>query len=309
MRVLLIAGGWSGEREVSLAGGEKIRSALLALGHQVDVLDPLHDFKDLPARAGACGFAFLNLHGSPGEDGLIQAMLDRAGCPYQGSGPAGSFLALHKAASKVLFARADIPTPAWALVPRGAASGLPASLSLPVFVKPNMGGSSLGAGRVDRAEDLPAALAAVFALGEDALVEEMVEGLEVTCGILDQTPLPLILIRPGAGSPFFDYHSKYAQDGAEEICPAPIPEDQAARIRELALAAHRALGLAGYSRADFMLRDGQPWLLEVNTLPGMTRTSLLPQAAAQAGMDFEALIARLMELGLAARPAPPAPRA
>ncbi len=299
MRVLLIAGGWSSEREVSLSGGEKIRSALTALGHEVDFLDPLTSFADLPARARACDFAFINLHGSPGEDGLIQAMLDRVGCPYQGAGPAGSFLALHKAASKVLFADSGIPTPAWALIPRNVPAVFPEALRLPVFVKPNMGGSSLGAGKVERIEDFGPACAAVFALGEEALVEELIPGEEVTCGVLDGEPLPLILIRPAAGAAFFDYAAKYTPQGAEEICPAPIPEDQTRRIQELAVAAHKALGLRGYSRADFIMHQGEPWLLEVNTLPGMTATSLLPQSAARVGLNFEALVARLIELGLA----------
>jgi D-alanine-D-alanine ligase len=301
MRVLLIAGGWSSEREVSLSGAGKIQEALLRLGHAVDFFDLSESFAQLPDRARACDFAFINLHGSPGEDGLVQAMLDRAGCPYQGAGPAGSFLALHKAASKTLFRDAGLPTPAWVLIPRGQQAPLPDSLRLPVFVKPNMGGSSLGAGRVTRAEEFAPALAAVFALGEDALVEEMVPGQEITCGVLDGKPLPLILIRPAKGAEFFDYAAKYQPQGAEEICPAPIPEALTARIQELAVAAHQSLGLAGYSRADFMVRDGEPWLLEVNTLPGMTATSLLPQAAARVGLSFEALVARLIELGLAAR--------
>ncbi len=299
MRVLLIAGGWSNEREVSLSGARKIEAALKALGHGVTFLDPQTDFQTLIPTAARHDFAFINLHGSPGEDGLIQAMLEQAACPYQGSGPKASFLALNKAAAKEIFATHGIVTPPWILacIPDDAARVL--GLGLPVFVKPNAGGSSLGMSLVrNEAEVLPA-LQLVFAMGQPALAETYAPGVELTCAVLDRKALPLILIRPR--SAFFDYREKYAADGAEEICPAPVEQEVADRVQAMALAAHQALGLSGYSRSDFILKpDGQAVLLEVNTLPGMTPTSLLPKAAAQAGLDFEALVAELIRLGLAA---------
>lgn len=297
MKVLLIAGGWSTEREVSLASARNIGTALDELGHDVTFLDLLGGFGPLVRLAGEHDFAFIALHGAPGEDGLVQAVLDRAGCPYQGSGPAASFLALNKAASKALFRDAGIRTPDWELHPRRSGETSPA-LPYPVFVKPNMGGSSLGMTLVEQKADLPAALDKVHALGEEALVEAAVPGVEVTCGILGHTPQPLILIRPKHGAAFFDYKNKYDQDGADEICPAPVSDELAREVQNMSLAAHRALGCRGYSRADFMVRDDIPYLLEVNTLPGMTSTSLLPRSAKVTGMDFNQLIAELIRLGL-----------
>jgi D-alanine-D-alanine ligase len=296
MRVLLIMGGWSGERDVSLSGGRKIHAALEALGHEVDVFDPATELKSLFSRARACGFAFINLHGAPGEDGFIQALLEKAGTPYQGSGPTASFLALSKSGSKMVLEQAGVPTPQWELLAR-AGDALPGDFPFPVFVKPDRGGSSLAVSRVDSPHDLHHALRAVFAENDAALVERAAAGPEITCSVLGDATLPLVFIKP-AQARFFDYHSKYAPGGAEEICPAPIDEDSARRIRELSLLAHRVLGLEGYSRADFVLEPDGPALLEVNTLPGMTPTSLLPLAAAEAGYAFEDLIKTLMDLGL-----------
>jgi D-alanine-D-alanine ligase len=297
MRVLLIAGGWSSEREVSLSGARQIEAALKRLGHRVTFFDPSFEFAGLIPAARAQDFAFLNLHGQPGEDGLIQALLERAGCPYQGSGPTSSFLALNKAAAKCVFEAANIPTPRWELTAGKPVSGRPIALPLPVFVKPNMGGSSVGMSLVRDEQDLLPALEQVFGMGEAALVEEYLPGVELTCGVLGERPLPLVLIRPRAGE-FFDYRSKYAAGGAEEVCPAPVDAALTEEVQRLALAAHEALGLYGYSRADFMVREGRPYLLEVNTLPGMTPTSLLPQAAQAAGLSFDDLVAELIRIGL-----------
>ncbi|SKA74600.1 D-alanine-D-alanine ligase [Paucidesulfovibrio gracilis DSM 16080] len=297
MKVLLIAGGWSTERDVSLASARNIGTALDELGHDVTFLDLLDGFGTLVRLARENDFAFLALHGAPGEDGLVQAVLESAGCPYQGSGPAASFLALNKAASKALFREADLRTPDWELIPRPG-TGTPLQLRYPVFVKPNMGGSSLGMSLVEREVDLPPALEKVHALGEEALVEAAVPGVEVTCGILGETPQPLILIRPKHGSAYFDYQNKYDQDGADEICPAPVDEELVREVQHISLEAHRILGCRGYSRADFMVQEGVPYLLEVNTLPGMTSTSLLPRSAKVTGLDFNALIAELIRLGM-----------
>ena len=302
MHVILIAGGWSDERDVSLSGAKKIRSALDELGHDVTFFDPADDFRNLLKTAKKADFAFINLHGTPGEDGLIQAVLDKAGCPYQGSGPAASYLTLNKAASKEVFESLGIKTPAWQLIPPTQGADAPLRLPLPVFVKPDKGGSSLGMSLVKKAEDFPAALKKVFAMCQSALVEEFIPGVELTSGILGDKPLPLVMIRPRAGSEFFDYENKYAVDGADEICPAPVSDALTAAIQGHMLSAHRALGLTGYSRGDFMVtNEGEAYLLEVNTLPGMTPTSLLPKAAAHEGLSFTELIAELIRLGLAAR--------
>jgi len=299
MQILLIAGGWSSEREVSLAGAAKIRQALVVLGHDVRFLDPAESFHDLTAEAARTDFAFLNLHGSPGEDGLIQAILDAARVPYQGTGPSGSLLALNKAAAKQIFHSCGLLTPPWEFLPRPPAPSFAPRFAPPYFVKPNLGGSSVNAGLAADHAALDAALAAIFQCGEAAIVEPALTGMELTCAVLGETPLPPILIKPKSGSSFFDYTAKYAQDGADELCPAPVAQELLHRLEESALAAHRALGLTGYSRSDFILSDDRLYLLETNTLPGMTPTSLLPRAAAAAGMTFEDLLTRLIELGLA----------
>ena len=307
MNVLLIAGGWSSERDVSLSGGKGIHKALVKLGHTVTAYDPVLSLDGLMEAAQGKDFAFINLHGSPGEDGLIQAMLERVGCPYQGANPASSMLALNKAAAKVLFMGAGLITQPYRLLNERPEKDWQPMLRYPIFIKANTGGSSLHMERVERPEDLHAALKRLFAVNVSYLVESAVDGLEITCGVLGRLDgdeeiaeaLPTILIKPATGK-IFDYTSKYSPGGAEEICPAPIPDGLAKRIQGMALAAHNALGCQGYSRADFIVPEsGDPVLLEVNTLPGMTPTSLLPQEAAAIGLSFEQLIQRLMDLGLA----------
>lgn len=297
MRVLLIAGGWSSERKVSLSGAESIRRALNELGHEVVDADPSFHLAKLPEMARRVDFAFINLHGAPGEDGLIQSMLEGAGCPYQGSRPGPSLLTLNKAASKSVFADAGLPTPDWELITEAPDPGWISRIKPPVFVKPNQGGSSLGMAMIDKPGEIGPAAAKIIECGDSCLVEELVPGQEVTCAILGRDALPLILIRPKSAA-FFDYESKYVAGAAEEICPAPIDEDIAEKIRRYSLNAHDVLGLSGYSRADFIVAGNKPMLLEVNTLPGMTPTSLVPQAAAAMGLDFAALIERLISLGL-----------
>jgi D-alanine-D-alanine ligase len=301
MRILLIAGGWSDERLVSLAGAVSIEAALRRLGHDVSLFDLGDGLNKLVQAAKDVDFAFLNLHGAPGEDGLVQAILEQLGCPYQGSGPAGSMLALNKAAAKSLFALHHLSTPPWMFLSSAPAPDWSCSFGPPYVVKPNLGGSSLGVEVVQRAGDLLAAVRRILAQGSEVLVERYQPGVEVTCAVLGEEPLPLILIRPGEDSCFFDYQSKYVPGRAEEICPAPLPQDVSRGIQAMALHAHRILGLSGYSRADFILHEGQAHLLEVNTLPGMTSTSLLPQAAAVHGLDFDHLIQRLIELGMHGR--------
>lgn len=302
MNVILIAGGWSDEREVSFSGASKIHSALNELGHDVTLFDPALDFKNLLSIAKGADFAFINLHGTPGEDGLVQAVLEKAGCPYQGAGPAASYLTLNKAASKEIFTDKGIDTPDWQFITTIQGVNTPLELDLPVFVKPNKGGSSLGMTLVKKAEDLPAALAKVFSLCQSALVETFIPGVELTCAILGEKPLPLIMITPKSDAEFFDYENKYTEDGAEEICPAPVDDSVTRSVQEQMVVAHKSLGLTGYSRGDFiMAQDGTCYLLEVNTLPGMTPTSLLPRAAEQIGLSFTELIAELIRLGIEAR--------
>jgi len=298
MRILLIGGGWSNEREVSLTGIRSIRPALEELGHEVEFFDPATAFSALPERAAANDFAFINLHGAPGEDGVVQAVLEQTGCPYQGSNPKGSLLALDKAASKTLYAARGIPTPDWEFVPMPPAPDWRCRLDPPVFLKPHAGGSSLDVVPAKGQGEIREGVDRLLGQGDYVLIEESISGEEVTCPVLGERPLPPILIRPADDSGFFDYYSKYTPQAAEEICPAPIPEELTREISDLALRCHRELGLSDYSRTDFLVRDGRPFALETNTLPGMTTNSLFPQAAAVVGYSFTELIAELIRLGL-----------
>lgn len=275
-----------------------MQAALEKRGHSVTFFDLLEQFDHLLESAQAHDFALINLHGAPGEDGLVQAMLERVHCPYQGSGPAGSFLALNKAAAKQIFRQAGLPTADWALLTRRPAADWEPPFGWPVFAKSNTGGSSLHLGRAANQAELAPVLDEIFNAGECAIIEPQLVGREMTCGVLGEEALAPILIEPVAGK-FFDFTSKYAKGGARELCPAPLPDEVTAEVQRIALAAHKALGLAGYSRADFILgADNSLHLLEVNTLPGMTPTSLVPQEAAVAGLDFGELLERLIELGL-----------
>lgn len=297
-KILLVAGSWSPEKEISLKGAAIIADELTRRGHEVTRFDLSEGFDKLLELAASHDAAFLNLHGAPGEDGLVQALLDQAGCPYQGSGPAGSFLALNKAVAKSLFVRAGIRTPDFRFLPVRPDKAWEPELPYPLFVKSNTGGSSIDLFRADNREELWQALDTLFDAHQEVLVETMIRGQEVTCGVLElpegEKALPPVLIVPKRD--FFDFHDKYAEDGAAEICPAPLPEDATARVQRLALAAHRCLALSGYSRTDFILTEGgELYALEVNTLPGMTTASLVPKEAAAAGLAFGDLLEALIE--------------
>ncbi len=297
MRILLIAGGWSNEREVSLNGAKNIAAALEDLGHIVTFFDLSIGFNNLLTAAKQNDFAFINLHGVPGEDGLVQTMLDSIKIPYQGSGAAASFLALHKAATKQVYRISNIPTPDWEFFSSLPSSTWQPSFDYPIFAKSNTGGSSLLLFCVYNRTELDEAMKKIFAAGCDVLLEPSISGVDTTCGVLGDEALPPILIRPRGD--FFDYASKYENGGAEEICPAPLPPEVNLKMQELSLQAHRALGLYGYSRTDFRLSaDGDLFTIETNTLPGMTNTSLIPQEAAEVGISFGSLLEELIRLGL-----------
>lgn len=299
MRVLLLAGGWSPEREISLRGAATLHVALTELGHTVTFFD-LHpdNLEELVRLAPQHDVAFINLHGAPGEDGLVQALLDRVGLPYQGSGPAGSFLALNKATAKALFRANGLCTPDWVFLTEMPADDWLPPLAFPLFVKSNTGGSSLHLAKAQNRDELFEAMRTIFDAGCDVIMEPQIFGKEVTCGVLDNEALPPILIVPKRA--FFDFHDKYSgAAGADELCPAPIPEEQSEALRAMALKAHQTLGLSGYSRTDAILDEsGKLHLLEVNTLPGMTDVSLVPKEAAVIGLSYAQLVERLLQLGL-----------
>lgn len=298
MKILLIAGGWSSERDISLRGAKGIAEALRGRGHIVTCFDLRDSFDALISTAKEHDFAFIILHGQPGEDGLVQAMLDTAGCPYQGSGPAGSFLALNKAAAKQIFRTQGLPTAKWEFLPVPPHSAWRPSLPYPIFAKSNTGGSSLHLGKAHDRQELDKLINEIFKAGDCVLLEEALEGKEVTCGVLGDQALPPVLIEPVMGA-YFDYESKYQSGGAREICPAPLEAALTERIQSIALACHKALGLRGISRTDFILgADNSLHILEVNTIPGMTTASLVPKEAQAQGMDFGDLLECLIALGM-----------
>ena len=302
MNILLVAGGWSSERDVSLKGANIILETLEGRGHVVTFYDLSRGFDELAVLAKKVDVAFINLHGSPGEDGLVQAFLGRLDCPYQGSDPAGSFLALNKYVARVLFKEAGLRVAKGFFLDRMPAEkkqldGLIKGLSYPLFVKSNDGGSSLHLYRVPNKHELLNALDNIFESGSEALVEELIVGREITCGVLGEIALPPVLIVPK--TEFFDFENKYSENGAEEICPAPIGEEMTLKVQEMAVQAHKALGLSDYSRSDFIMTESKEvYILETNTLPGMTAKSLVPQEAKAIGLDFCELLEKLLEMAM-----------
>ncbi len=299
MRVLLLAGSWSPEAEVSLSGAKGIKAALEERGHNVTLCDPVQDFDKLIVLAKEHDVTFINLHGSPGEDGIIQAMLERAGCAYQGSSASSSLLALHKAAAKQVFRNADINTADWHFLPVRPAESWKPDFDYPLFIKSNLGGSSINMAKIENEEQLHKELNTLFDKNLEVIVEPMIQGIELTCGVLEMQgklqALPPVLIKPKDDT-FFDYHNKYAKDGAEEICPAPLAQELIEEIQSRALRAHKALGLSSYSRSDFIYSNKEElFILETNTIPGMTPKSLVPQEAAAIGISFGELLEILLQ--------------
>lgn len=331
LKIAVLLGGTSEERDVSIASGAQVVAALRRRGHQVVTVDTALGLLDedaeralLEARvgleppertalvrmrgqdAGAVlsraqlgdqDLLFLALHGGTGENGTLQTLLDLAELRYTGSGRVGSAVAMDKDLSKRLFRAAAVPTADWLMAPVDAAT-VAATLGFPVIVKPSQQGSTVGLSKVNRAEDLQPAIELALRYDREVMIERFVAGRELTVGVLGDQPLAVGEIVLGQ-SGVFDYTSKYQPKGAVEVFPAEVSPEIAEEARRLALAAHRALKLDGYSRADFRLdAEGRLWCLEVNTLPGMTATSLLPQSAAAMGIDFDELCERICQLAL-----------
>jgi D-alanine-D-alanine ligase len=334
MKICLLTGGSSSERDVAFASAGQVVQALRGRGHQVTVADTTTGLLDAAAetrllqplvrtappdldaiealmeaeRAVLFGgllneravreadVIFLGLHGGRGEDGTIQNLLELAGVPYTGSGPLGSAVALDKDLSKRLFLVSEVITAAWLMTPVTVAA-VDLELDWPVVVKPSREGSTVGLSVVRDASGLAAAIADAARYDIEVMIEAFVPGRELTVGILGDDPLAVGEIVPR--HELFDYECKYTPGMSEEIFPARIPELIAEEAQEMALKAHRALKLRGYSRVDFRLtEEGELFCLEVNTLPGMTATSLMPQSAAAVGMDFAVLCERICELAL-----------
>ena len=297
LHITVLRGGPSAEREVSLRSGAAVAQALRSLGHQVDEVDPIPGDLQIPAGTQV---VFLALHGTYGEDGTVQSELEELGLPYTGCGVSASLYAFDKILTKRRCLKAGVPSARFERF-IDASAPWPNGWKPPVVLKPTRQGSSVGLQFVDRIEDFPGALAESLGHGGEVLMEERIVGRETTVGILDGSPLPVVEVRPKSGS--YDYANKYTAGRTEYFCPADFEAAVTAQIQQAALAAFHAVGGRDYARVDVMIQpDGSPVVLEVNTLPGMTETSLLPKAAAAAGIPFPQLCERMVQLALRRQP-------
>jgi D-alanine-D-alanine ligase len=293
LKIVVMLGGPSAERKISLRSGAGVAQALRSLGHTVVELDPEKPDWILPPETDA---VFLALHGTYGEDGTVQTQLEKLGVPYTGCDAGASCVAFDKLLTKQRCVAVGVPTAKF-LVVESAKTPWPLGWQPPVVVKPVRQGSSVGLQFVERDADWPEALAEALRYDSQLLVEERILGREVTIGILDGQALPVVEVRPKSGR--YDERSKYTAGETEYFCPADFDAATTQRIQVAALGAFRAIGGRDYSRVDVMVRpNGEPVVLEVNTLPGMTETSLLPKAAAAAGMTYPELCQRMIDLAL-----------
>jgi D-alanine-D-alanine ligase len=294
-KVAVLLGGHSAEREISLLSGHAVLGALQAAGvdaHPVDAAD-----SNLLEQLTSGGFnrAFIALHGRGGEDGVIQGLLEAIGMPYTGSGVLGSALGMDKLRTKQIWQSAGIPTPAFSVLPDVAAvTAASDELAYPVIIKPVHEGSSIGVSKVDSPDGLLIAWHHAAQYDDSIIAEQWIDGVEYTAGILHDIALPLIRLE--TPNLFYDYAAKYHADTTRYLIPSGLDVDQEAQLQSLALAAFRAVGASGWGRVDFMLdASGQPWFIEVNTVPGLTDHSLVPMAASAAGTDFTVLVCRILD--------------
>ena len=302
--VALLAGGRSGERAVSVKSGDAVYGALDKDKYEVRRYDPRDDLDSLLRDRGQIDIAFILLHGRYGEDGSIQGFLETIDIPYVGSGVLASAVALHKKMAKSRYELSGITVPGDMVVARGdrvSAEEVIHRLGLPVVVKPVTEGSSLGISVCRDLAEVEEGIELGFGLDREVMVEEFIQGVEVTCCVVGNEALetlPVIEIVPGDRYTFFDYEAKYTPGATEEICPARIPEDMARRVRDCACSAHRALKCSVWSRTDMIVKDGNVYALETNTIPGMTENSLVPRAARAANMSLGRFADLLIRLSL-----------
>jgi D-alanine-D-alanine ligase len=315
-RVAVLAGGQSLERQVSLRSGARVRDALERLGHDVVAIDVGPDLVDRLTETRP-DIAFIAMHGRDGEDGTVQEILELVGVPYTASGPSACMRCMDKVLAKHTLRDAGLPTPDFyafsqtAFESLGAARALPAieeRLDFPVVVKPAAQGSALGVRFAPEAGDVPAAIVAAFSYDTKVLLERHVAGRELAISVLDgpagAEALPVVEAIP-LGSDHYDFEARYEIGKTEFVCPAELDDDSTRRAQALALDVYRVLGCYGFARVDLILESttGEPTVLEANAIPGLTETSLLPQAAEAAGISFEAFVERVLDLALARTPA------
>ena len=288
--LVVLKGGPGAERDVSIRSGTSVATALRGLGARVEEIEIRGTEVDIPEGVE---LVFNLIHGTFGEDGQLQSLLDSRGIRYTGEGAEGSRLAFDKILTKKALALSGVPTPDWEILVEG---DLP-TISLPMVIKAPRQGSSVGVHLIHEKEGIAPALADCLIHDTEILVEKLVVGRELTVGILGEQVLPVVEIRPLDG--FYDYRNKYTKGATEYLVPAPLTGDENEAVQRVAMAAHRALGLRVYSRVDVLLGTDGPTVLEINTIPGMTETSLLPKAAEAAGIGFPELCSRIAELSLA----------
>lgn len=303
MRVVVLKGGRSLERAVSLRSAARVEDALRRLGHEAI---PIDVGADLVARLreGEPDLAFVAMHGVGGEDGTAQELLEIVGVPFTGPGAAACARCMDKVQAKHAMREAGIPTPDWFAFSQAAFRELGAAdalgrleerLGFPLVVKPSRGGSSLGVRFAASPEEVPQALVSAFSYDDRVLLERFVDGRELAVGVLGDEALPVVEILP-TESERYDFEARYEIGLTQFVCPAELSESEERAVVEAALATYRALGCSGFARVDLILDAEGPWVLEANAIPGLTDTSLLPQAAEAAGMSFERLVERILEL-------------
>jgi D-alanine-D-alanine ligase len=303
MRVVVLKGGRSLERAVSLRSAARVEDALRRLGHEVIPIDVGADLV-VRLREGEPDVAFVAMHGVGGEDGTAQELLEIVGIPFTGPGAAACARCMDKVQAKHAMREAGVPTPDWfafnqaAFRELGAADALEEleeRLGFPLVVKPSRGGSSLGVRFAAAQAEVPQALVSAFSYDDRVLLERFVDGRELAVGVLGDEALPVVEILP-TESDRYDFEARYEIGLTQFVCPAELSEAQERSVVEAALATYRVLGCSGFARVDLILDADGPWVLEANAIPGLTDTSLLPQAAEAAGMSFERLVERILEL-------------
>lgn len=296
MKVGVIAGGMSSEREVSLRSGKAIYNALKELGYDVVFIDADNQVYE-KIKNEKIDVAFLALHGGWGENGAIQGMLEVIGIPYTGSNVLASALAMDKEFSKKVFIYHGIPVPDFKVLTKKDFETAPLEFDFPCVVKPAKEGSSIGVSIVRRQEEIKTALTEAFKYGQRVIVEKYIEGKEIHIGVLGDRALGGVEVRPKKA--FYDYEAKYTKGLTEYILPPEIDKQLYERLKELGEKAHKVLGCSGATRVDMLVdKEGNPYVIEVNTIPGMTETSLLPMIASMAGYDFKALVKEILNLAL-----------
>ncbi|MBW1693629.1 MAG: D-alanine--D-alanine ligase [Deltaproteobacteria bacterium] len=304
MTIALLSGGISSERDVSIASGNQVYEALYREKYDIIRYDPKSDLPRLIEDAPKIDAALIILHGPFGEDGTVQGLLDLLKIPYQGAGVLGSAIGMNKVASKQLYEKSGLRIPSYMIFKRNDVldpDDCADRLGLPLVVKPVGSGSSVGISIVKSTDALKDAMDKAFIEDDEILVETFIKGIELTGGVIGNETLqalPIIEIIPDESHEFFDYDAKYTAGVTQEICPARIDDAMTEKAQACAKAAHRAIFCKGYSRTDMILSDEEIYVLETNTIPGMTPTSLLPQAAAAGGISFSDLLDRLIELSL-----------